>query len=230
MTPCIVITRDRVTCLTHCLASLQHAAGNQHAARLLDVHIVDHGSTWPPMLDYLNQLERRGIPVHRRGDHPPRDLWTWDGLAGVVGDEPYLVTDPDIVLDCPPDWLGTMTMLLLGRSCGQFVKVGLGLRTDDLPSTVFATKIRQWESSLTTTPFEGHPDNRYQRAPVDTTLALYPPLPVHPEFKLGPAARLSAPYLIRHLPWYEAGEPGEELDYYREHLIPGSSHWAHGGW
>jgi hypothetical protein len=58
-------------------------------------------------------------------------------------------------------------------------------------------------------------------------LALYPSLSVAPDFSLGPAARLDAPYLMRHLPWYETAETDtEELAYYRAHALPGASHWA----
>ena len=87
--------------------------------------------------------------------------------------------------------------------------------------------MRAWERPFST---DLRPSGKAWRGPVDTTLALYLPLSVHPEFKLVPGARLTAPYQVRHLPWYETGEPSEEDRYYREHLIPGSSHWADGGW
>jgi hypothetical protein len=42
--------------------------------------------------------------------------------------------------------------------------------------------------------------------------------------------RLDAPYLLRHLPWY--GElDAEEAAHYREHALPGATHWSvTGGW
>ena len=122
MTPCIIITRDRVAHLDRCLASLQP---------WVDVHVVDHGSTWPPMLDYLQRL---ACPVHYCGGKPPRQLWNYPGLAGIVGRRRYLVTDPDLELDpdCPHDWLDALGEEL---DHGGLAKVGLSLRTDDLPDT-----------------------------------------------------------------------------------------------
>jgi hypothetical protein len=189
----------------------------------LDIHIVDHGSTWEPMLSYLKETPH---PVHRRGDLSPRALWEWDGLASIVGASPFLVTDPDVVLDdaCPPDWSAALASEL--TVVGGRAKVGLGLRLDDLPDTPLAASVRAWEA-----PFWDHrlSSGKGFHAPVDTTLALYRPLNITPTFALVPAARLDAPYLLRHLPWY--GELDEaEAKYYREHLVPGSSHWVNGGW
>lgn len=211
MTPCVVITRDRVRHLRLCIASLEQAG--------LDVHIVDHGSTWPPMLDYLDTCRH---PVHRLDTRPPHALWDWPGLAAIVGTVRYLVTDPDVVLDCPADWLDQLGAEL---DRGGIVKAGLGLRLDDLPDTELATKVRAWEAPFWTSRRQ----SGAWSAPVDTTLALYAPLPTQPAFQLGPAARLDAPYLIRHLPWYDDPDPAE-TQHYRERLCPGSSHWINGGW
>lgn len=224
MTPLIVITRDRVSYTRQCLASVErfayHGTGVGYE---LDIHVVDHGSTWPPMLDWLDTCPYR---VHRRGDLPPRALWEWDSLPGIVGDSPYLVTDPDIVVldDVPGDWLCRMSDELATEP-GP-VKVGLGLRIDDLPDTELAGKVRRWESAFWTARTSS---GRGWRAPVDTTLALYRPLTQVPTFTLGPAARLDAPYVARHLPWYGDLDP-EESDWYRAHALPGTSHWINGGW
>jgi hypothetical protein len=215
-TPCIIITRDRVSYTRRCVASLEPYN--------LDIHIVDHGSTWGPMLEYLEDTPH---VVHRRhGEFSPHSLWEWDGLANIASAGPYLVTDPDVVLDdaCPADWLAALTSEL--TVAGGRAKVGLGLRLDDLPDTPLAASVRAWE-----VPFWDHrlASGKGFHAPVDTTLALYRPLTIMPTFTLVPAARLDAPYLLRHLPWY--GELDEaETKYYREHLVPGSSHWINGGW
>jgi hypothetical protein len=149
----------------------------------------------------------------------------WGGLQSVVGNIPYLVTDPDVVFDdrCPDDWLEQLDVEL--RSMGDVVKVGLGLRIDDLPDNPLGEKVRAWESAFwarrTWT-------KRSWAAPVDTTLALYRSLGVMPGSRITPAARLDVPYLLRHLPWY--GDLDEaEAEYYRTHLVPGSSHWSHEG-
>lgn len=217
-TPCIVITRDRVSYTRRCLTSLSRFSTE------LDIHIVDHGTTWE---EAMPLLEGGAYPVHFRGDQTPRSLWEWPGLQQIVGDQCYLVTDPDVILDpaCPDDWLDVMNCVLDRNQ--DLVKVGLGLRIDDLPPTPLAAKVREWEIH-----FQQHRLDSLVwawRAPVDTTLALYRPLRERSEFALAPAARLDAPYLLRHLPWYGVLDQGEN-DYYRAHALPGTSHWINGGW
>lgn len=215
-TPCIVITRDRVSYTRLCVASLEPFCDQ------LEIRLVDHGSTWPPMLDYLDESP---YLVHRRGNLPPRALWDWPGLGDLVGDRPYLVTDPDVVLDadCPDDWLNQLTREL---NLGDVVKAGLGLRIDDLPATSMAADVCRWETAFW---HERTPTGVAFRAPVDTTLALYQPLPRYPTFTLHPGARLDAPYLARHLPWYGDLDAAEAA-HYRKRALPGASHWTNGGW
>jgi hypothetical protein len=218
-TPCIVITRDRLSYAKACLASLEQYA------YLVDIIIVDHGSTYPPMVDWL--LHESLCPVFYCGERSPRALWEWDRLRSIVGDRSYLVTDPDVVFDdaCPSDWLARMDDEMHQRRTP--VKVGLGLRVDDLPAGTLGGRVRAWEGAFW---LERTASGRAWKAPVDTTLALYPPLSVQPGFEWVNATRLDAPYLLRHLPWY--GElDAEEAAYYREHALPGATHWSvTGGW
>lgn len=211
MTPALVIFRDRVAYARPCVAALQTAG--------FDVHIVDHGSTWPPALDWLEEC---GLPVYRRGTRHPRDLWTWPQLPSLTGDGRYLVTDPDVLPDAPSDW-PTRLHLALDRH-PDAVKAGLGLRVDDLPARYeHAEQVRRWEAQHWAWPCG---DGLY-RAAVDTTLALYRPLSEHSGFALGPALRTGSPYLARHLPWYQDSTcPTDETAWYLHNLPVGVSHWA----
>lgn len=211
MIPCIVITRDRVSCTRLCVESLEQNPN-------LDIYLVDHNSTWPPMLEYLETSPHH---VFYAEDKTAQSLWDWPTLAKIVGNEPYLVTDPDIVLDpsCPDDWLCRMSDELWS---GGWAKVGLGLRLDDLPDTEIASRARIWEAAFWMTL--SRTGNAYQ-APVDTTLALYPPLAQRPMFSLVEAARMAPPYLIRHLPWYREFDKAE-MAHYRSRLLPGSTFWS----
>lgn len=199
----LVIMRDRVTYAKQCVEALTHAG--------LDVHIVDHGTTWEPALEWLSNC---GLPVHRRGDQHPRSLWEWELLEPIVGDNRYIVTDCDVLPTCPPNWLEMMGMML--DVFPNRVKVGLGLLLDDLPAHYeYREQVHQWEAA-------------YQNffSDVDTTLAMYRPLGDQPEFALGPSIRMGLPYVARHLPWYEdSANESEELRYYREHALLGASHW-----
>jgi hypothetical protein len=231
-TPVIIILRDRLSYALKCRDALLRAGQNsRHSVKL---HIVDHGSTYPPCLDWLDYLEEHWpvtrTQVHRLGDAHPRDLWTHengDFLRRIVGDRRYVVTDPDVVPDeyCPPGWLDYLHQVLNERL--DRVKVGLGLRTDDLPERyVHRDTVRAWEAQW----HKPLPDAPHlHAASVDTTLALYRPLWCQPTFALDPALRTGPPYLARHLTWYEdSANPSEEATWYREHVartgLP-PSHW-----
>jgi hypothetical protein len=198
-----IIFRDRVTYARQCSAALT-AAG-------LDVHVVDHDSSWPAALAWLYELEASGTPVLRRGGNAlPWKLWEWGPFRDLMdGDgEPYLVTDPDVVPsgDCPADWLGRLANVLAKHGC---VKVGLGLRLDRLPPSG-RERITAWERGF----WEDEAEPGIFRANTDTTLALYRPWTEYPLFALGPALRLGHPYVADHLSWYEDGNPPPELRHY----------------
>lgn len=213
MIPCIIITRDRVTYLKKCIASLRQFP--------LSLHIVDHGSTYGPMLDYLDVVSE---PVYRLESASPRDLWQTDIIAELTNDgfDRYVVTDPDIVLSasCPADWVRRAETIL--KFNPRIVKCGPSLRIDDLPRNPLTRAVYDWERQFWQVVIS---DSYAYSAPIDTTLAVYRPLRERPTFELGPGARLRPPYTALHLPWYEEGEPDEELIYYRKHALPGASYW-----
>ena len=219
-----MICRDRVSYARRCSTALLRAG--------LDVVIVDHGSTYGPMVRWLGWAERYAsspTSVVRMPNQHPRDLWAQGGVIGgyVRPGERFVVTDCDVVPDpdCPPDWLAHLGMLLDLQPLDR--KAGLGLRTDDLP-VHFADRDRviAWERQFQ------HVDDGGQThastnlgtavpASIDTTLALYRR---YEPFALGPAQRTRAPYRALHLPWYEdAANPIPEQVFYREHAAFG--HW-----
>jgi hypothetical protein len=203
-----IILRDRVTYARRCYAALS-AAG-------LDVHVVDHASTWPGALSWLAELE---TPVLRRGENAyPWQLWTWGPFRDLMSrdPEPYVVTDPDVVPsdDCPADWPQRLADGLARSGC---VKAGLGLRLDRLPPDAAGQEVAAYEHVFWEDPWEPG----VFRANVDTTLALYKPFPVYPLFALGPSLRLGFPYVADHLAWYERGPLSPELAHYRAHGDPG---------
>jgi hypothetical protein len=212
MPKAFIIFRDRVTYARRCYAAL--------AAAGLDVHVVDHDSSWPAALLWLADLEKSGVTVLRRGGNAyPWKLWEWDRFRAVLwGDgEPYLVTDPDVVPsdDCPRDWLARLAAVLARPGC---VKAGLGLRLDRLPLSRRA-QVTGWESRF----WADEPEPGVFRANVDTTLALYRPYTEYPLFSLGPAVRLGHPFVADHLSWYEEGDLPPELRHYYGRADPGHS-------
>lgn len=223
-----VIARDRVTYTARCVTAL-HRAG-------LSVVIVDHGSTWPPMVDWLDHMEHHEDPrysVWRDVNRHPRDLWRPGGPINALVEvgERYIVTDCDVVPDegCPTDWRQIMAAYL--NYFPHVRKVGLGLRTDDLPEHFeHRAAVREWEARFQypgAAPVIYNPGARAVWADVDTTFAMYQGYDPAKPFRLGPTLRLGAPYVARHLPWYEnSGSLTPEQRYYREHAVHG--HWRSG--
>jgi len=214
-----VIMRDRVTYAQRCVQALLDAD--------LQVVVVDHDSRWEDAVYWLADLPEltTGVRVWSERDNPhPRDLWRWGGPVAecVPPGERFIVTDCDVVPDeaCPPDWPAYLGALLDEHP--NAVKAGLALRTDDLPEH-FAdrSKVEEWESAYQ--PPIAHPVGSWSAvwADIDTTLAMYR---APGRFRLGPAIRTTAPYMARHLPWYEdSANLSEELRFYAARAEYG--HW-----
>jgi hypothetical protein len=212
-TPAIVVTRDRVTYTKRCVETLQEAG--------CDVHIVDHESTWPEMVEWLYDVD---LPVYHLPNDIPRKLWEWHGLRRIVGSRRYIVTDPDVVpqASCPASWVGYLHQVL-DENPG-WLKVGLGLRLDDVPDYYSnKDKVWKWEAGY----WRHVAGKGLFNAPVDTTLALYRSLDACDQFRLAPALRTGSPYLARHLTWYEDDRnPTPEILHYRQNVAPDISHWV----
>lgn len=197
------------------------------------VVVVDHGSTYPPMLDWLEEIDgEEGVATWWSSiGHHPRDLWTHLSRPG--GGElieyyaglhsPYLVTDCDVVPDNPRAGFVAVATHLLSID-PRAKKVGMALRLEPAcegcPSPPPATL--EWESAFWREP---GPVGTY-RAPVDTTLALYRPLAECRSFALAPALRTTWPHVATHLPWFEEDPTAEDLVWYRDKLPSGISHWS----
>jgi hypothetical protein len=208
--PVFVVARDRPTYLRRTLAAMTHLLDAQ-------VFIVDHGTTDPAGIQWLR--DDCPFTVMWRGDKYVHDLWSSENFRAIAGNQPFAVTDPDVDLsDCPDDLI--QTCLLALEAFPHVVKAGPALRLDDLPDTVLASRVTEWESQFWDRRLA---DDVYE-APIDTTFAVYRPLTKVPEFQLGPSARLGGKYTARHMPWYET-EITDELRHYREHMLTGASHW-----
>jgi hypothetical protein len=181
--------------------------------------VIDTGSTYPPMVEWLALKE---VPVaYVAGESNPHNaLWNASILDRFnCHNRPYIYTDCDVLPDfeCPDDWMDRLTWLL--NRYLQFPKIGLGLRIDDLPDH-YARKqeVIQWETQFWQKPIA--PD--IYNAPIDTTLALY-----RPGTKgLSSAIRTGGKYIAKHLPWYsDSANLSAEEKYYKAHMVPGVGSW-----
>jgi hypothetical protein len=216
-TPILIICRDRLDPLRQLLGWLD-SAGYERPV------LIDNGSTYPPLVDFLEDCS--SIEIVRLGDNLGH-LAPWQSdlvqaKFGSVG--PVVVTDCDVVPDaaCPDDAVERLAEALLRHA--DVDKVGLGLRIDDLPDSyglkneVIAWEKKFWETEIAPGVFD---------AEVDTTFALYRELgQMHTTVR---ALRTGAPYLARHLSWYsDSSAASEEQIYYRQHSDGKTSHWESG--
>jgi hypothetical protein len=209
--PVIVNCRDRLSCLVLLVDWLEGAGVER-------IILVDNDSHWEPLLDYYTVTPHTVVRLGQNLGY----LAPW--VAGVVDrvarNEPYVVTDPDVVPDpgCPLDAIDHLCAVL-GRYSG-YVKVGLGLRIDDLPAC-YARRhhVLAWEAQYSRRKLA----RGLYHAGVDTTFALYRPgVP----FNRRPSIRTGAPYLARHLPWYaDSARPSAEDLFYLARASADAS-WA----
>lgn len=209
--PVIITVRDRVSPLVELVTWLEQL---DHVSIIL----LDNDSRYPPLLEYLASSPHQVVRLGR--NLGPRSAWL-SGVAQRVGlRTPYVVTDPDVVPvpECPTDVLGHFADLLV-RHPG-IGRVGFGLRIDDLPtSNPRADDIITWESQF----WDHEVEPGVFAADIDTTFALYRP---GVAVKGSGALRTGAPYVARHLAWYDDPRaPDEEEQFYRGRADPAINSW-----
>lgn len=199
-----------------------------------EIIILDQASTYPPLLDYLKEIERTVTVIRLRENNGPHWLFT-SGLSRSLP-EYFVYTDPDIVF--PPDMpRGVIADLIRAARFLDATKVGLALDISRPAEMKRATiniggadyTLDQWEKQ-----FWDHPvalgELQLFRAPVDTTFALYNRARFDPLARTfhsrhvfdcmdTPGSyRLAGRYTSVHMPWMlEDPIPHEELDHYIAH-------------
>ena len=189
------------------------------------IFVVDNCSSYPPLLQYYAHLEEAHsdaihvVKLEKNFGHYA--LWDAELLEQLGIDGRFVYTDGDIVPDpaCPGDVVAHLGTLL--NKYPIMVKVGLGLRIDNLPEAYrFRDQAIAWESQFWRMPVA----RGLFHAAIDTTFAIYRG---RGEFKLAPALRTGWPYLARHEPWYCAlDNPSEEQRFYDESPKVHAIHWS----
>jgi hypothetical protein len=184
--------------------------------------LVDNASTYEPLLEWYQQSPHLVIRLQDNlGQLAP---WLSDVINTHAPGESYVVTDPDVVPDdrSPLDAIDHFARVLADHP--DILKVGFGLRIDDLPRRYrFRRQVQAWESQFWQDALSGPPGALYP-APIDTTFALYRK---HSPPTMGPALRTGWPYVARHLSWYSnTRRPTAEDQYYSAHARSDVTSWA----
>ena len=216
-TPIIVTSFNRLSYLEQVISSLE-------TRKFENIIILDNHSTFPPLIEYLESSPHTVVRLDRNYGHLA--LWDAGRLDKIINKGRYILTDSDVILDpaCPEDICDALDELL--NNDLSVAKVGPSLRIDDIPACYkHRDEVMRHESQF----WGDHvmrPDGHFKAA-IDTTFALYRPN-LHPsEKRWWNAVRTAFPYQALHLPWYANSElPSDEDLFYRETLIPESSHWS----
>jgi hypothetical protein len=224
MIPIFIICKDRVTVLKECIESYKKLGD-------VDILLIDNGSTYPPMVEYLNAVAEK-VYVNLSANGEFVDIS--DSINAFIDDwfkyndsDYYIVTDPDILLENPGPKLIDYYKEILDKE-QSYLCVGPMLRIDDLPECfglkndmIKAHKFQFWDKES----FK-HKESRVQPAMIDTTFAMYRKGFRFKRLNLG--IRVHEPYMAKHLDWYiDTNNLTDEQKYYFEHASKVSSMGNH---
>ncbi len=181
-----------------------------------NIHIIDNASTYPPLINFYKKTKLRVYVLDRNVGHEA--FWRTH-LFQRFGRYYHVLTDPDVLPDdnTPNDFLAYFYELL--QQYPLMKKVGFGMRTDDLPDYYpKKQEVINWENKM----YADEIEPAVYKSKIDTTFALYRPgafLQCWDD-----TFRTGAPYLLRHMPWYENPTAmNEESIYYLDHAGISSS-------
>ena len=209
--PIFINARDRVVCLERLVDWLVNAGYRR-------IYILDNDSTYEPLLQYYERLDKNDAVRVVRFDKNYGHTAIWDSgvLKALNVRTPYIYTDPDVlpVDDCPKDFVARLWRVL--EKYPYLTKAGPGLLYSDITFDEAEQK-KRWEAQW----YECRPEDDVYFAAVDTTLALYRNI-YH--YHIDVAARTTGRIMMRHLPWYYRFDalPDDER-YYIAHANGSSS-------
>jgi FkbM family methyltransferase len=187
------------------------------------LYLVDNGSTYPPMREYLASPGSGVTVIAQAANKGPRQIYS-DPESFTLLPQIFCVTDPDLLLsvEMPDDFVAQLVALTERLYIG---KAGLALdiadptvmRQEEFQIKDRHWKIWEWEQQFWREPLEALPGgDPVYRAAIDTTFAVYNKRFFDPHDPLN-AVRVAGRFTCRHLPWYrERGLPLEEEQFYKD--------------
>lgn len=211
--PIIINNFNRLDCLQKLITALEERG-------YTNIHILDNQSTYPPLLDWYETCPYEIIRLEKNIGY--QAIWK-SGVYDRFKRSFYVYTDSDVVPDenCPKDFMKRFLDTL--RKYPRCLKVGFGLRIDNLPDhfaqkeAVLANERRFWKEPL---------GDCLYKAQIDTTFALYRPYCYGPANDHHLMIRTGDPYVACHLPWYADSSNLSNEDYYYIQTTTKSTHWT----
>ncbi|GAB6011779.1 glycosyltransferase [Viscerimonas tarda] len=205
--PVIIINYNRLSDLKKMLAFF----GKRGHTRVV---IVDNNSTYPPLLNYYEEIKDQ-VSIERLNENKGHlAFWKDKDVYNRYSKGYYILTDPDIIPNenLPTDYMEQLVAILDKNK--HKTKVGFALNLDDIPDTFSQKqKVIDWEKQFWKKSLGG---NLYD-AILDTTFAIYPPRYLYNSGNFLNAIRVAGNFTAQHGGWYVDGKnlTDEELFYYK---------------
>ena len=157
--------------------------------------IIDHDSTYPPLLEWLSECPYEVIKSKNIGPHGR--LWKLQNETH-TSEGYFALTDPDLDLsNCPLDLFDVLKGGL--DRYPEITKSGLSLEINDIPDSFrLKEKVLRQERQF----WKNKVDDQFYLADIATTLAVYRAGDGKPPSCVGPALRSDRPYTAKHIDWY----------------------------
>lgn len=237
--PIFILTRDRVHDLQQTIESYQRTLTSPY-----EIIILDHNSTYPPMLEFLQELQNKKVTVHRLTEpvwddalaHADRIMQEY--LTKHTHVQYYVLTDPDVaLLRTQGDILLFFAALL--AACPDVNVVGPHLQISDIPrhynGTYEEKSAFDWESQYwkNTVPYMATWNGvgyHFAEQIIDTTFACRRRTQRFARITCGETfsqcLRTYAPYAAVHLDWYlDSSHLPPDKQYYLQKSWGGVNNW-----
>jgi hypothetical protein len=187
-----------------------------------NITIVDNGSSFPPLLAYLESIAGEVAVMRLTKNKGPHYVFTNRQHYRLLPNL-FCLTDPDLEFnpDLPSGFLKQLIDLTEEYRVG---KAGFSLDISEPEKMVNAEfkiagkkyKIWEWESQFWKNPLPSKAGgDRAYRASIDTTFAVYNKKFFDPKSPFD-GIRVSGRFTCRHLPWYvDQRLPADEEAYYK---------------
>lgn len=199
MLPVVINNFNRLSSTKKLVEQLQNLGYRQ-------LHIIDNGSTYPPLLDWYSHLKY--VTLHRYHNIGPRAIYDTGLISSFEGWVAY--SDSDLELDdlSPAGFIEDMLEKTL--SMGH-IKGGLSLRIDDITEQQYGAQWKEWEKKY----WQNQIAPGIYEAELDTTFCL-----VKKDIPFQYKALRFGSYPARHIPWYlpkDLKDISEEEQYFIQH-------------
>nr|WP_290226450.1 FkbM family methyltransferase [Trichocoleus desertorum] len=201
------------------LTYLKNTIEQLHRLECHNIIVLNNASTYPPLLQYFQEIEKEIVIIHLPENHGPHFVFS-DNLIYSFLPPYFCLTDPDLTFNSslPSDFMDQLLQLTEEFKVG---KAGFALdisQPDLMVEEEFLIdnkhyKIWEWESQFWKQSLR---ENIY-KAELDTTFAVYNKKYFDRRFPTKNAVRVGSNFVCRHLPWYQDNLlPSDEEKFYRK--------------